>query len=332
MSDVETRTRMGYPGFGEMIGGSAVMQALFRTIEAVGSRRPSTVLIEGESGTGREHAARELHGASSHASGAFVTIDCAGGEPQGLDAVLDAMVAGRGLEAAEHATVYLDGVASLADAMQERLVAAMCSQARRRQELSGSPGIWLIASSSEGVVLESGHSRMHASLQDELKQVRLRIPPVRSRGTDAELLFRYFLDQQARRRGRRVHQISAEVCRRVDEYDWPGNVREVREVAAQCLVASRGERIDARHLPTQIRDMASPTRGAVASTPPHVKYLLPREGVVLDQVERDLVMQALERTAGNQSRAARLLGINRFALRTRMRRHGMLGTDEQNES
>jgi DNA-binding NtrC family response regulator len=318
---MDARRRLGFPGLGEIVGGSQAMQETYRSIEALGRQMPDALVITGEPGTGKALAARALHAISSPTPRPLVTVDCATVDRVQMAALVESLSdpthALGEREAVSGGTLLLCGVDALDEDRQRELSDALDECDRRGP-------VRLLATTGASLREKAAGGAFHAKLYHRLSGPHLSVPPLRARSGDGDLLFRYFLHDEGRRSGRRVHQVSGDVLRRVEEYDWPGNVRELAAVARRCAVSSRGDRVEARTLPKHVGDVTSAASGL---EPKHVRFLLPKDGVVLDHVERDLIVQALERTGGNQSRAARLLGINRFALRTRMRRYDLFDED-----
>jgi DNA-binding NtrC family response regulator len=156
--------------------------------------------------------------------------------------------------------------------------------------------------------------RFRQDLYFRLAVVPLRVPPLRDRRDDIPLLASHFLGRQAEQTGRPGLQLPPEAFRLFDRYPWPGNVRELENAIERLVVMSRGNELDLQALPRRIRGEGEPD----AST-----FLLPPEGVTLEAVEKDLIRQALERTGGNRSAAARSLGLTRQTLLYRMQKYGL---------
>jgi two-component system response regulator AtoC len=297
---------------------------LCRLTEAAGTA-PPTVLILGETGTGKDVVARLLHANSARRERPFVHVDCASLPKDLIEAELfghekgaftSAHVARTGLiEAAEDGVLFLDEIGELPPPLQAKLLAVLERRIVRRVGTTHERPVaaWFIAATNRdiGALAESGEFR--ADLYYRLNVLSINVPPLRERGDDAVMLAEYFATQTARRYGLPAPAIRSEARVRILEYDWPGNVRELKHVIERAVLLSGGE-LSAELLPGSRRLQA-------AAAPPSAN-------MTLDDAELMLIRQALEETGGNVSRAARRLGITRMALRYRIKKHGLGGSGQ----
>lgn len=321
----------GDSGLDKLLGDSNPMQSLRERMamlieaeRALVDGDAPTVLIHGETGTGKELVARALHFGGARAQAPFVELNC-GALPQHLveaelfgyerGAFTDARERKTGLvEAAQDGTLFLDEIGEADAGTQVKLLKLL--EDRRFRRLGSSRelqvNVRIVAATHRSLEQMVREGRFRADLYFRLRIVELTVPPLRERGSDIPQLARHFLAHHAQRYRRAAPRLDAEALDLMGRHAWPGNVRELRNAMEQALLLARGADIGRRELAFLDLD----ARSAPASSG------LP-ESLNLEQHERALIQEALDRTAGNVSQAARLLGISRDTLRYRLERHGM---------
>jgi two-component system response regulator AtoC len=311
-----------------LVGESPQMRALRQLIVQIGESDATTVLIEGENGTGKELAAQAIHYGSARASQPFLAINCSA-IPENLieselfgherGAFTDAKNLKKGLfELADGGTVLLDEIGDMRPALQAKLLRVL--ESREFQRVGGTKNITVdvrvIAATNRNLEEAVARGEFRQDLYYRLKVIALRMPALREQREDIALLARHYLRQFADEYGKPVKQLSDEAAAALEKYDWPGNVRELRNVIERLVILEHADVILPEHLPAELRLQTRPNSRSLIQ--------LPAEGVALVDVERELVRQAMERSGGNQSRAAELLGLERDALRRRLIKYGYL--------
>jgi transcriptional regulator with GAF, ATPase, and Fis domain len=308
---------------------SAMLHAVAAAERAAAGR--STVLLLGETGTGKEQMARRIHEMSPRAGGSFVAFSCAAlpeglleselfGHEKGAFTGADRRRIGR-FELADGGTLFLDEIGDLPAGAQVKLLRVL--QEREISRLGGNQTIRvdvrLIAATHRDLPEEVRAGRFREDLFFRLHVVPIHLPPLRERPDDIEALAELFLGRLARELGRPVRTVTPAGLARLSAHRWPGNVRELENLIERLLVLGSDEPIDAEELSNLLpsNPPPSPVPNAADVT------AVPGASSLWDQ-ERSLLMQALERTAHNQTRAAQLLKITREQLRTRMKRYGLL--------
>ncbi len=310
-----------------VIGESAPMRRVFELVERLASVDATTVLIEGESGTGKGAIAQALHRMSKRSGGPFVNITSSAlpdtlmeselfGHEKG--AFTDAHTAKRGLvEMADGGTLFLDEVGELPPGVQSKLLRFIEEKTFRR--LGGTRDLVvdarIVAATNRDLAGEVAAGRFRADLFYRLRVIPITLPPLRDRREDIAPLVKHFTAHFNREFGKKVREIAPDALVKLGAYAWPGNVRELRNVIERAVLLADGETLGLRELPPEVT--APMTQGVATAS-------LPSDGVRLDEVERRLLVEALDRAHGNQSQAATLLGISRHQVRTRMRRHGLM--------
>ena len=299
------------------IGSSAVMVDFYKQIARVADASAS-VLISGESGTGKELTARSLHLLSARCDKPFLTVNCGAipetlleselfGYEKGAFTGADHMHTGL-LEAAQHGTIFLDEITEMSPGLQGKLLRFMQNGEIRR--LGGHEarhvGVRVVAAANRDIDEEARANRFRSDLLYRFV-VRLQVPPLRAHKEDLPQLIESLL----KKLGYPTVRISDEAMELLMTYDWPGNVRELENVLRQTLLLSPFTVILPENLPPKLRPPHS--EGATGAT-----LLSP-----LETAERQQILQALEITAWNQSRAALRLGIDRKTLRTKIQRYGL---------
>jgi DNA-binding NtrC family response regulator len=294
------------------------------TLAASVSEVPPTVLILGETGSGKDVAGRLLHVQSARGERPYVHVDCAALPKELIEAELfghekgaftSAHAARVGLiEAAEDGTVFLDEIAELPLDLQSKLLAVIERRRMRRVGASDERPVaaWFLAASNRPVAEMVKEGSFRADLYYRLRVLSLSVPPLRERGADIAMLSREFAAATARRYGVPIPEIAPDAEEALSTYPWPGNVRELMHVMERAVLQSGGPQLRASHLMLEGSLTAAATdRG------------LSVDGMTLEEAEDRLIRRALEAADGNVSEAARRLGIGRTALRYRMKKHGM---------
>jgi len=317
----------------QIIGSSEAMRRVFALIEKV-KRTDSTVLITGESGTGKELVAKTIHYQSPRANGPFVAINCAAIPRELLEAELfgyekgaftGAVVSKPGkLEMADTGTLFLDEVAELDPALQGKLLRVI--QEREFERIGSNKTIRvdvrIIAASNRDLQEQMRQGRFREDLYWRLNVIPIHLPPLRERKEDIPALLGYFVQELSQQKRGRPIKFSHDALKALMAYHWPGNVRELENLVERLMVLHEGDVVSAQDLPSPLG-----LRPAEISPRGQVLLSLPSEGVnlpqLLQELESQLILQALERSGGVRSKAARLLGLNRTTLIEKMKKLGL---------
>lgn len=292
-------------------------------LSAAESAIPPTVLILGETGAGKDVAARLLHEHSRRALRPFVHVDCASlpkdlieselfGHEKG--AFTNAHAARTGLiEAAEDGVLFLDEIGEIPLDLQSKLLAVLERRALRRVGATQERPVaaWIIAATNRDIEALSERGEFRSDLYYRLNVMSLSIPALRERGGDILLLARHFATQTARRYNLPFAGLPDAVAAALLDYDWPGNVRELKHLIERAVLLGDGAPLDAALLGLEKRGQAGPDEARIS------------DQATLGEAELSLIKQALQRTDRNVSRAARELGITRMALRYRMKKYDL---------
>lgn len=321
--------------FEQILGDSPAMKKLLSLATKVAESEVSSVLLQGESGTGKDLVAKAIHYGSQRASGPFVAINCAAlpatlieSELFGYEkgAFTDAKARKEGLfEQAEGGTLLLDEIGELELSLQAKLLRVLEEGAFRRVGgLKDIPvDVRVIAASNRDLKSESEAGRFRLDLYYRLSIIQIDIPSLRERGDDVLLLAQHYIKTigSRLRLRRKITGLSPEVISVFRHYSWPGNVRELRNVIERALILEENEVITTEYLPGGLIGHSGETGSAHGQAPSDMpQFTLPVEGISLDEVELSFVRQAIERSDGNQTRAAELLGISRDQLRYRLKK------------
>lgn len=300
----------------ELTGTSLPIKKVFTLIDRV-AETDATVLISGETGTGKELAARTLHRRSRRRGMPMVTVNCAAVPTSLLESELFGHVRGAFTDAradrkglfvqADHGTLFLDEVGDMPLEMQAKLLRAIEVRAVRplgaRDEIPFD--LRLIAATHRDLVARIRAGAFREDLYYRLHVVNLTMPPLRARGTDVLVLAQGFVEQFARQHERRVRRISSAVAGRLLAHSWPGNVRELRNCIERAVALARSDTLLVDDLPEQIPECPPPVLGATSE---------PSELVTLDEHQRQYIGRVIEAVNGNKRRAAQILGLDRTTL------------------
>jgi transcriptional regulator with PAS, ATPase and Fis domain len=311
----------------------------------VAESEASSVLLQGDSGTGKDLVAKAIHYGSRRADAPFVAINCAAipstlieSELFGYEkgAFTDAKARKEGLfEQAEGGTLFLDEIGELELGLQAKLLRVLEEgMFRRVGGLKDIPlDVRVVAASNRDLRKESEANRFRLDLYYRLSVIQIDIPPLRERGDDILLLTQHYIDlfSGRLRLRKKMRGLAPEVRDIFLGYAWPGNVRELRNVIERALILEDGDLVTLEYLP---RDLAagSPAAAQAQTTGAATDggaFTLPAGGVALEEVENSLVRQAVERSGGNQTRAAELLGISRDQLRYRLKKIESFAAEDQ---
>jgi two-component system response regulator AtoC len=311
--------------FDRIVGESPVMVGLRELLRKVAASPASTVLLTGESGTGKDLAAKVLHYNSGRAQRPFVNITCSAIPETLLESELfghergaftDARQQKRGLfEQADGGTVFLDEIGEMVPALQAKLLRFLEEKAFKR--VGGAHDIRVdvrvIAATNRDLEeqVRTGHFR--EDLFYRLNVLPIGLPSLRGHLDDVPALVTFYIDQFNREFRKNVRGTSAEAARELRAYGWPGNIREVRNAVERAMLLAEGPWLESKDFPA-----------VVARREAAHGIALPAEGVDLEQLEKSLVVQALERCGHNQTRAAAQLGLNRDQIRYRIEKFGLM--------
>ena len=327
------RERSQQFSFDQIVGESPAMREMLALAQKVAASEVSSVLLQGESGTGKDLVVKAIHYQSTRAEEPFVAINCAAlpgtlieSELFGYEkgAFTDAKARKEGLfEQAEGGTLFLDEIGELELSLQAKLLRVLEEGCFRRVGgLRDLPlDVRVIAASNRDLKTESEAGRFRADLFYRLSVIQIDIPPLREREDDVKLLAEHYITSFRSRLRKRIDGIAPEALAAFRRYEWPGNVRELRNVIERAMILEDEETITTKYLPRGLAG-ESPTRSeaGVDGAKSAAQFRLPADGVSLDEVEMSLVSQAIERSGGNQTKAAELLDISRDQLRYRLKK------------
>lgn len=308
---------------------SHLMRAVMDVVERVAATR-STILITGESGTGKERVARAIHARSDRAGGPFLAVNC-GALPEALmeselfghdrGAFTGATSSHVGLfRQAEGGSLLLDEVGELPLSLQVKLLRVLQERLVRPVGATREVAVdvRVLAATNRNIESDVATGRFRQDLYYRLNVIRLDIPPLRDRREDLAPLVEHFVQRFSAETGKTVTGLTPDAVRVLDRYAFPGNVRELENVIERAVVLSRARLIGLGDLPTELSGLA----GAPATNLDE----LPPEGcdleAVLGEVERRLLVSALDRSGGVRTHAANLLGITFRSMRYRLKKHG----------
>ena len=331
------RERARQFSFEQIIGRSPAVERMLALARKVAESEASSVLLQGESGTGKDLVAKAIHYASRRSDSPFVAINCAAipstlieSELFGYEkgAFTDAKARKEGLfEQAEGGTLFLDEIGELELGLQAKLLRVLEEGTFRRVGgLKDIPlDVRVVAASNRDLKSESESGKFRLDLYYRLSVIQIDIPPLRERGDDILVLAEHYISTLGERLKlrKKIRGFSPEVAEAFRRYPWPGNVRELRNVVERALILEDGDLVTTEYLPRDLVSQGGQAAGAVAAGAEDSAgggFRLPAQGLSLDEMEMSLVRQAMDRSGGNQTRAAELLGISRDQLRYRLKK------------
>src|SRR5271168_3586284 len=345
----EVRREAGYQS---VVSVSPKMTELMNFVRKVAASEATTILIQGESGTGKDLIAKAIHYESTRKERPFVAINCSAIPETLMEAELfghekgaftDAKQMKKGLfEAADGGTLFLDEIGELSPLLQAKLLRVLEDQMIRR--VGGvrdmQVDVRVIAASNRDLEREVREGRFRQDLYYRLAIIAILVPPLRERKEDIPPLVEFFLGLYNRKFRKSVQGLSDEATRLMVNYDWPGNVRELKNALERAMILEEGKLLKPDDLPFSV---ASGRSGPVATdsplSPPSEAEApgkrrlpplsIPEGGTSLEEVEHALVGLALQQSHGNQIKAAKLLSISRDALRYKMKKFGLLHSEEE---
>ena len=306
--------------FEQLIGRSPQMRRVYEMIDRVAPTN-ATVLIQGESGTGKELVARAIHYRSPRKDKPFVKVNCAAlpedlleselfGHERGAFTGAVSKREGR-FELADRGTLLLDEISETSPAFQAKLLRVL--QEQEFERVGGSKTIKVdvrvIATTNKDLKQAIREGKFREDLYYRLNVLPIYLPPLRERKEDIPLLVQHFLEKYSRQNGLRIKSLSKKCLDMMMQYEWPGNVRELENVIERAVVMSEGETI----FPENI-SLSSPVQKMSLSFP---------EEITLEEMEKRLILHTLQRTGGNRTEAAKILGISVRTVRNKLKKYGM---------
>jgi DNA-binding NtrC family response regulator len=317
--------RPGRFSIDDIIGRSRDMKQVLAMVRKIARSEAGTVFIQGESGTGKELIAKAIHCESPRANQPFMAINCAA-VPEALleseimgherGAFTDAKVLRKGLfEMADGGSVFLDEIGDMPLAMQAKLLRVLEERSFRR--VGGTRDIRvdvrIISATNRDLQKAMAEKTFRNDLYYRIGVIPIVLPPLRERREDIIPLAEHFIALFNREFGKKVRGISRMAEKILTEYDWPGNIRELKNVIERSVILECEDTLLVENLPAELIDRTVGRSGPL-------NFRLPVEGIDIEDVERELIRQALEMADGNQSQAARLLNLGIDALRYRMKK------------
>jgi len=314
-----------------IIGSSRHMKNVLEIMDKVAKSEATTVLVQGESGTGKELVAKWIHYKSSRAEKPFLAINCAAVPSTLLESELfghekgaftDAKMTKKGLfELSDGGTVFLDEIGDMEVGMQAKLLRFLEERTFRR--IGGTKvipvDVRIISATNKDLLKAIEEKSFRNDLYYRLQVIPIYLPALRERGDDVLVLAKTFVEVYNHEFNKRIKGFTPQVEKQLLEYDWPGNVRELKNVMERAIILSNdAECIE--HLPLDLSAL-QPTSEAAS---PITMFRLPPEGIDIEEVERELIRQALENNEWNQSKAAKKLSLGVDAFRYRMKKFGFL--------
>jgi DNA-binding NtrC family response regulator len=311
--------------FGELIGASAPLREVFGLLERIA---PSdiTVLIQGETGTGKELAARAIHSHSRRAKGPFIVFDCGAAAPNLIESELfghekgaftDAVKSRQGaFELADNGTLFLDEIGELAPALQPKLLRALDLQEVKRvgAEQTIRTNVRVVTATNRDLQKEVKAGRFREDLFYRLSAVAVSLPPLRKRPEDIEPISAKLLADLSHEIGRKLKGLSPEAAEALRSYPWPGNVRELKNVLGRAAALCDGTRIEAKDLFLSHGKKSETLDGL--------------SGKTLEEIEKAAIHATLKSVGGNKTEAAKVLGIAYSTLYEKMKKYKMTTAKE----
>ncbi len=317
-------------GPASILGNSPGIKRVHDLVDKIGRSAATTVLITGESGSGKDLVAKAIHYTSDRAAGPFMNITCTALPETLLESELmghekgsftDASMSKEGLfELADGGTLFLDEIGDMGMGLQSKLMRFLQEKTFRR--VGGVKDITvdvrIIAATNRDLDQAVAESRFREDLYYRLKVIPVEVPPLRERPEDIEVLAMHFIGVFNQEFKRKTRGLTGEAIHRMNAYRWPGNVRELRNVIERAMILESKEFLGVEDMPPEILE------GSFRRRDESCPFRLPVAGYPLERIEFEMVQQALDQTKGNQTRAARLLDISRDALRYKMKKFNLL--------
>jgi two-component system NtrC family response regulator len=318
-------------GLRQIIGKSRGIQNVLTLVDRAAPIK-SNVLISGETGTGKELVARAIHFASPRKNGPFISVNLMAFNAGVLESELfghekgsftGAVATRRGrFELADGGTLFLDEIGELSHDMQVKLLRIL--QERKFERVGGSEeievDIRVVAATNKDLQQEVERGAFREDLYYRLNVVHIILPPLRERREDIPMLLAHFMSATARENNMPRKTISPKAMEYLMGYEWPGNVRQLENVAERCMVMVAGEIIEVADLPPEVKDEESQLKNALDLLPIGLNL-----ADTLDRLEAALIRRALVRAEFVQARAAELLGISKSLLQYKLRKYGIIG-------
>ncbi len=332
-NEIMRRTIEDLHGHRELVGQSPAMRPVLEKIQRV-AQSAATVLITGESGTGKELIARAIHAASPRAGEPMLCVNCAALSPTLLESELfghekgaftgaDRMRKGR-FELSDGGTLLLDEVSEIPPPLQAKLLRVL--QEREFERVGSSVtrrvDVRVIATTNRNLREWAAKARFREDLYYRLSVLPIEVPPLRERREDIPLLLEHFVSGIAAREGRERARFAPDALRLLEEYSWPGNVRELENLCERVCVLEPGREVAAAAI-------APLLNGPIKSATAPAQGLQYRDGRILDDAERDLILRTLERFGGHRERTARALGIGLRTLGLKLKKWREEGTFQE---
>lgn len=341
-----------------LVGDGTIMQSIRHEITKIASSH-ATILLCGESGSGKEVAARSIHEQSPRKKGPFLALNCAAlssslleselfGHERGAFTGADKLRKGR-FELADGGTLLLDEISEIAPELQAKLLRVLQEQAFERvgSSTSRSVDVRVIATSNRDLEEEVQKGQFREDLFYRLNVLPMRMPPLREHVDDIPSLAIHFLQQVAQREGRQVKQFEADAIQRLVNYRWPGNVRELQNVCERAAVLTSGESIPETLIAPWLRTTVDVRTGVTIETKPSSdtvhnipvidgsywavnEHLVCAGDITLEQIERDAIVATLRKHDGHRQRTATALGIGVRTLGLKLKKWKELRVVEQN--
>jgi DNA-binding NtrC family response regulator len=320
----------GRYSFHNIVGHSLAIRNVFDMVKAV-APTDATVLISGETGTGKELIAKAIHFSSQRGQAALVSINCAALSESLLEAELFGHVKGAytgavtsrngRLEAADRGTLFLDEIAHMSLGLQAKLLRFLQERTFEPvgSNVSRTVNTRIIAASNREMEAEVKAQRFLPDLYYRLQVIQLNIPPLRERRDDIPLLAAHFIESSAAEHGRPTRELGSEVAEALKAYAWPGNVRELKNTIDRLIILGQGPKIALNELPSQMIENPEPCCEASGD----LLKKLPPCGVTLQEVQSELIYKTLQLFDGNRTFAAKAMGISRKSLWERIERFGL---------
>lgn len=308
-------------GFGNFVGESEAMRSVYDLIADI-ARSDASVIITGESGVGKELAARTIHDLSSRAKGPFIAVNSSAIPESMMENEIfgherGAFTGATGIqqgcfELADHGTLFLDEIAEMPIALQPKLLRVL--EDRKVRRIGGghefSLDVRVLAATNKEPMDAIAKGKLRADLFYRLNVFTVTLPPLRERKSDIPLLAQSFLRRFGAKHESGAGACSAETLEMLNAYSWPGNVRELKNVIERAVILSKGAWIEPLHLPAYIRNTSAPdAKSEISAT----------EGVTAAEAEKELILKTLQLTGNNKAEAARRLGVDVKTIRNKLK-------------